>query len=109
MFALMLAAASPTLAGTWTVDLSNEPGKPYTQPMELVLAPDGSVTGSFYQSRIEAGRWKTDRGRTCASFRTRDGKGPYHSAVCLVGDRAEGQTWAEHRQFLFNWNAVRRR
>ncbi len=119
MFALLLAAAAqaaaPTpaaasaLAGSWMVDLSTDPAKPYVQPMELVLAPDGTVTGSFYQSRIEAGRWKTDRGRTCVSFRTTDGKGPYHSSACLVGDRVEGQTWAEHRGFLFNWNAVRRR
>ena len=45
MFALMLAAAASPLAGTWTVDLSSEPGKPYTQPMELVLAPDGHAIG----------------------------------------------------------------
>jgi hypothetical protein len=105
--ALALAAAEPALAGAWTVDLSTDPAKPYTKTMMLELAADGSVTGSFYDSTIEGGRWKTDRGRTCASFRTTDGIGPYHSSVCLVGDHAEGQTWAEHRKFLFNWNAVR--
>jgi hypothetical protein len=106
---LVLAAAQvpPTLDGRWRVDLSGEPGKPYTQPMELKLAPDGSVTGSFYNSEIQAGRWKSDRGRLCASFRTSDGAGPYHSSVCLTGGTASGQTWAEHRNFLFNWNAVR--
>lgn len=102
------AAQAPNpLAGRWTVDLSVDPAKPYTKTMELTLAPDGRVTGSFYDSAIEAGKWKTDRGRTCVSFRTTDGKGPYHSAACLRGDRVEGQTWAEHRNFLFNWNAVR--
>ena len=109
MLALLLAAAASPLAGNWTVDLSTEPGKAYTQPMELVLAPDVTVSGTFYQTRIEGGRWKTDRGRTCVSFRTTDGNGPYHSAACLIGDRVQGQTWAEHRGFLFNWNAVRRR
>ncbi|WP_300973578.1 hypothetical protein [Sphingomonas sp. LHG3406-1] len=107
-----LAAAQPspeTLDGKWVVDLSTEPGKPYTQPMELKLAPDGSVTGSFYNSPIQAGRWKKDRGRLCASFRTSDGQGPYHSAVCLIDGEAEGQTWAEHRNFLFNWEAERAR
>ncbi|TXC71176.1 hypothetical protein FSB78_09600 [Sphingomonas ginsenosidivorax] len=99
--------SSPGLAGTWTVDLSAQSGQTYTQPMQLTLHPDGTVSGSFYQSTIENGRWKTDRGRTCASFRTSDGKGPYHSSVCLRGDRAEGQTWAEHRNFLFNWIATR--
>jgi len=111
MIALVLAlalTAEPSLAGDWTVDLSGKPDEPYTKPMTLTLKADGTVTGSFYDSEILAGRWKTDRGRTCASFRTTDGAGPYHSSVCLVGDKAVGQTWAEHRSFLFNWNAVRR-
>lgn len=99
--------AAETLNGAWVVDLSTEPGTPYTQPMVLTLNADGTVSGSFYQSDIEAGRWKTDRGRTCVSFRTTDGVGPYHTAACLVGDHVEGQTWAEHRNFLFNWNAAR--
>lgn len=101
-------APSPEgLNGVWIVDLSTDPGTPYTQPMILTLNADGAVSGSFYQSEIEAGRWKTDRGRTCVSFRTSDGAGPYHTAACLVGDHVEGQTWAEHRNFLFNWNAAR--
>lgn len=102
--------ASPamvTLEGRWTVDLSTKPDEPYTKAMELKLAADGSVTGSFYDSDILAGRWKTARGRTCVSFRTTDGAGPYHTAACLVGAGVEGQTWAEHRNFLFNWNATR--
>lgn len=113
LLALILAAcmqspsAADGLAGDWTVDLSSEPGQTYTQPMQLTLNDDGTVTGSFYGSTIEAGRWKLDRGRLCASFRTTDGAGPYHSAVCLDGKLAVGQTWAEHRDFLFNWNATR--
>lgn len=99
--------ASPSLDGAWIVDLSTDPNTPYTQPMQLTLNADRTVTGSFYQSEIEAGRWRTDRGRTCLSFRTTDGVGPYHTAACLVGDRVEGQTWAEHRNFLFVWNAAR--
>ena len=104
---LALQAAAPAPQGKWIVDLASELGKPHTQPMELELRPDGTIGGSFYNSTIRGGRWKTDRGRTCASFRTSDGTGPYHSAVCLNGDVAVGQTWAEHREFLFNWNAAR--
>jgi hypothetical protein len=95
------------LAGAWVVDLATDPTQPYTKPMSLDLRADGSVAGSFYESTIEAGRWKTDRGRTCVSFRTSDGVGPYHSAACLVGSEVRGQTWAEQRNFLFNWNATR--
>jgi hypothetical protein len=104
---MQAASAADGLAGDWTVDLSSEPGQTYTQPMQLTLNDDGTVAGSFYGSTIEAGRWKLDRGRLCASFRTTDGVGPYHSAVCLDGEHAVGQTWAEHRSFLFNWNATR--
>lgn len=104
-----LAAAEPVnpLEGRWQVDLSTDPTKPYVKTMELHLAADGSVTGRFYDRDIEGGRWKTDRGRTCVSFRTSDGVGPYHSSGCLRGGMVEGQTWAEHRRFLFNWNARR--
>ncbi|MCY1670199.1 hypothetical protein OVA07_04150 [Novosphingobium sp. SL115] len=103
-----IAADAPSaVQGAWVVDLSAEPGTPYTKPMMLHLHSDGTVTGSFYESEIQAGRWKTDRGRTCFSFRTTDGTGPYHTAACLAGDHVEGQTWAEHRSFLFNWNATR--
>jgi hypothetical protein len=105
--ALAAGAAQP-LAGEWVVDLSSKPGEVYTKPMVLTLEADGSVKGSFYQSEIEAGRWKADRGRTCVSFRTTDGVGPYHTAACMVGDHVEGQTWAEQRTFLFNWNATRK-
>ena len=105
--ALAVEAVQP-LAGEWVVDLSAKPGEVYAKPMVLSLNTDGTVTGSFYESGIEAGRWKTDRGRTCVSFRTTDGVGPYHTAACLVGDHVEGQTWAEQRKFLFNWNATRK-
>lgn len=110
LLAFLAAAATQAadLSGDWTVDLSTDPATPYTQPMTLRLNADGTVSGSFYQSEILAGRWKTDRGRTCASFRTTDGAGPYHSAVCLDGTTAVGQTWAEHRSFLFNWRAERK-
>jgi hypothetical protein len=101
------ATEAERMSGAWTVDLAAEPGKPYTQPMQLTLKPDGTVEGSFYNSPIQAGRWKTDRGRTCVSFRTTDGAGPYHTAACLAGEQVQGQTWAEHRNFLFNWNAAR--
>jgi hypothetical protein len=101
------AVGSAGLSGDWVVDLSTNPAQPYTQPMSLTLAAGGAATGSFYNSEIEAGRWKTDRGRTCVSFRTSDGVGPYHTAACLDGGQVHGQTWAEHRNFLFNWNAVR--
>ena len=104
-------APEPPLAagmdGRWTVDLSTNPAEPYTKAMELRLAQDGVARGTFHDSEILAGRWKTDRGRTRVSFRTTDGAGPYHSAACLTGDgRIAGQTWAEHRDFLFNWNAT---
>lgn len=96
------------LEGAWTVDLSTEPGQPYAKPMHLKLAPDsatgGAVTGDFYDSEILAGRWKTDRGRTCVSFRTTDGcvtgawkgrRGRRRGTFCLIGTRC-ARTSAVH-------------
>ena len=100
-------AGAPELNGKWIVDLSPKADMSYTKPITLDLKSDGSVEGSFYESKIEGGLWKNDRGRTCVSFRTSDGIGSYHSAACLEGDKVEGQTWAEHRNFLFNWTATR--
>ena len=102
-----IGVAPASLDGSWTVDLSVEPGKPYVKPMRLTLAADGSVAGDFYDSDILAGRWKRQNGRLCLSFRTTDGAGPYHTAACQAGDRIEGQTWAEHRNFVFVWSATR--
>ena len=106
--ALQAAPADPAaLAGAWTVDLSVDPAQPYTRPMHLTLAEDGTVTGDFYQSEIEAGRWRAQNGRLCVVFRTTDGVGPYHTSACLDGEHVVGQTWAEHRNFIFLWNAAR--
>lgn len=101
------APAPAALSGAWSVDLSVDPAQPYRKAMNLVLAPDGTVTGDFYDSDILAGRWKSQHGRLCVAFRTTDGAGPYHTAACLKGDQVEGQTWAEHRNFVFVWTADR--
>lgn len=103
---LQTAGPSPeAMNGAWAVDLSTDPAQPYLKSMHLTLAADGTVSGDFYDSTIEAGRWKAQNGRVCVAFRT--SKGPYHTAACLTGDRIEGQTWAEQRSFVFVWNATR--
>ena len=96
------------MAGSWTVDLRPKlTDAPYTQPMQLKIAADGSVTGSFYNSEILAGRSNSSRSRTCVAFRTTDGSGFYHSSACLEGGKMVGTTWAEGRNFLFPWTAER--
>ncbi len=101
------AATTALLAGEWTVDLRPSLADPtYTQPMVLVVAKDGTVSGSFYQSDILGGRAGRGQGRVCVAFRTTDGAGLYHSAACLVDGKLVGQTWAEHRNFVLPWTAV---
>lgn len=107
LLAPRLAGAATPLDGSWQVDLTTDPATPYFKAMVLDLRADGTVAGSFYDSTIEAGRWQTARGRTCVSFRTTDGRGPYHTSACLDGETMRGQTWAEHRSFVFLWNATR--
>ncbi len=100
--------ALAALAGRWTVDLRPSPdAQRYEKPMVLTIGADRTVGGSFYDSEIQAGRASASNGRVCFAFRTTDGAGPYQTSGCLVGDRIFGQTWAEHRQFVLNWSAVR--
>jgi hypothetical protein len=100
--------ALSALAGRWVVDLRSSPEEPkYDKLMTLAVAADRTVTGAFYESEIEAGRASASNGRLCFAFKTSDGAGPYHTSGCLVGQRILGQTWAEHRQFVLNWSAVR--
>ena len=116
--ALMLAADSPVraaapglaaMAGGWTVDLRVElADAPYSQPMNLAIASDGTVTGNFYNSEILAGKAGTAQGRACLAFRTTDGQGLYHTSACLANGRMVGQTWAEGRSFVLPWTAERR-
>jgi hypothetical protein len=103
-----LDSALAALTGRWIVDLRPSPEAPkYDKPMTLAIAADRTVSGTFYESDIEAGRASASNGRVCFAFRTTDGVGPYHTSGCLVGDRIFGQTWAEHRKFVLNWSAVR--
>lgn len=96
------------LAGTWKVDLRvSLADAPYSQPMVITVAEDGSVTGSFYNSEILAGRVGRGQDRKCVAFRTTDGKGLYHSSACLVDGKMIGQTWSEGRNFVLPWTAER--
>jgi hypothetical protein len=106
-------AATPAkfadINGGWTVDLRVDlADAAYTQPMDLTIADDGTVIGSFYQSEILAGKAGRAQGRTCIAFRTTDGQGLYHTSACLVDGRMVGQTWAEGRSFVLPWTAERR-
>ncbi|MDE2619704.1 MAG: hypothetical protein KGL54_06030 [Sphingomonadales bacterium] len=97
------------IEGAWTVDLRvSLDDAPYSQPMVLHIAADRTVTGSFYNSEILAGRAGTAQGRSCVAFRTTDGSGFYHTSACLMDGRMVGQTWAEGRNFVLPWTAERR-
>ena len=100
------ASSYSDMDGTWSVDLRlSLADEPYSQPMILKVAEDRSVTGSFYNSEILAGRAGTAQGRSCVAFRTTDGQGFYHSSACLVDGRMIGQTWSEGRNFVLPWTA----
>ncbi len=102
------APGTADLAGDWTVDLRPTPDAPaYLRPMRLAVAADHTVSGAFYESPIVAGRADAGKGRACFAVTTRDGSGAYQTSGCLVGDRIEGQTWAEGRGFLLTWTATR--
>ncbi|HZF43668.1 MAG TPA: hypothetical protein VEZ48_09695 [Sphingomonadaceae bacterium] len=95
------------LAGEWTVDLRPAPSAPaYLKPMVLNVAADGSLSGTFYDNAIQAGRADAAN-RICFAFRTADPSGLYQTSGCLEGGEIEGQTWSEGRGFLLSWSAKR--
>lgn len=103
-----IVAPTAPMAGHWMVDLRpSADSPPYSKPMDISIAADGRVTGSFYNSDIIAGRAGRGRGRLCLAFRTSDGQGLYHSSACLIDGKMVGQTWAEDRNFIFPWTAER--
>lgn len=115
LFAASLASAAPapdayaSLAGEWSVDLRVSLADPaYSKTMLLNIAPDRSITGSFYDSDILAGRAGTAQDRQCVAFRTTDGQGFYHSSACLSDGKMVGMTWSEGRNFVLPWTATRK-
>ncbi len=94
------------VGGNWIVDLRFSPEAPASSTtMNLVVAADGQLTGSFYGSAIEQGRAVESNGQRCFAFRTSDASGPYHHSGCLEGSSLKGITWAEGRHFLLAWTA----
>ena len=75
--------------------------------MRLAVAPDGTVSGSFYDNAIAAGRADESNGRRCFAFRTADARGAYRTSGRPMDGRIEGQTWSEGRGFLLAWTAKR--
>jgi hypothetical protein len=102
------AAPPPAIAGNWIVDLRlSDKDAPYSKPMMLTPAPDGSLSGEFYESNIEAGRFNDRKGHQCVAFRTSDNSGPYQHSACLEGKIVKGISWSTGRNFLLQWTATR--
>ena len=96
------------IEGEWTVDLRLEiDDERYTQPMVLRFSHANNVTGEFYGSTIEAGRFGAAQGRECIAFRTSDNSGNYHHSACLTGVVLVGVSSSEGRAFVLPWTATK--
>ncbi len=97
------------LNGTWDVTMFWSPTEPPSSTvMELSVADDGKLTGSFYQSDFLEAEYSL-RGDTLAfGSVTTDGEAPYSHSGRLVNGRIEGQTLSQGRDFLMIWVATRR-
>lgn len=98
------------LVGTWEVALYFSPDSPPSSTVMKIDAinPDGTLSGSFYQSPFETGRYTEREGVVVISVMTSDGSGPYATSGRLVTpDRIEGQTLSTGRGFLMTWTATK--
>lgn len=96
------------LAGQWTIDLRLSLDDPaYTQPMLLKIAEDNSVSGNFYGSPIETGRFGEAQGRQCVAFNSSDSSSSYQHSACLEDGALVGVSWNEQRAFVLPWTATK--
>ena len=99
------------LIGAWDVALYVSPdARRSATVLEIETAtPVGVLTGSFYQTPFETGRY-TARDRTLIiAVMTADGSGPYATSGRLTSTNTiEGQTLSIGRDFLMSWTATKR-
>ena len=107
----MLGWSADDLIGTWDVALYfSVDSPPSATVMEIGSAgADGTLTGSFYASAFEVGRYTVREGAVVISVITSDGSGPYATSGRLVAPgQVEGQTLSTGRGFLMAWTATKR-
>lgn len=99
------------LIGSWDVALYFSPeAPPSATVLEIATAtPDGALTGSFYQTPFEIGRYTEQDGRLIIAVMTSDESGPYATSGRLTSPGTiEGQTLSTGRDFLMSWTATKR-
>ena len=108
----MPVAPSPSeLVGTWDVALYfSADAPPSATVMEITEASEaGALTGSFYNSNFETGRYRSQGDEIIISVITSDGSGPYATSGRLTAPGfIEGQTLSTGRDFLMAWTAEKR-
>lgn len=104
------APVAEDLIGTWDVALYFSPDSPPSATVMEISAvnTNGTLTGTFYQSAFETGRYTTRDGEVIISVVTSDGSAPYATSGRLSTDGAiEGQTLSLGRDFLMAWSATK--
>jgi len=108
--ALALQTDPHPLLGSWDVALYYDPEAPPSATVMEITAveADGALSGTFYQSEFESGRYVVKDGVVIISVITSDGSGPYATSGRLYPDgRFEGQTLSTGRNFLMPGTASR--
>ena len=102
------SVSASDLMGVWKVDLRPTPdAEPYVQEFTVESVDGDSITGTFYGTPIQEGRFNVDWGALRFAFVTADGSGPYHHSGLLSNGRLIGMTHSLGRDFLAYWTAVR--
>ncbi len=96
------------LFGTWQLDLRPTPdAAPYFQEFVVTSVAGDSIQGTFYGTPIEHGQINTAWGAVHFAFVTSDLSGPYNHAGRIEGERLEGSTYSNGRDFFLPWRAAR--
>lgn len=105
----MATVDSVDLMGTWEVDLRPTPdAEPSLQTFVVESVENDSLSGTFYNAQIQAGKIDTQWGSVQFTFVTGDGTGAYYSTGKFVNGRLEGTTYSPSRKLFSVWSATRK-
>ena len=105
-----VASADPSdLIGEWRVDLRPTPdSEPYYVEFTITSADENGITGTFYDSAIEASAINDDWGNVRFAIVTVDGASRYVTNGVLEGETMSGTTYSPDRDVFSVWTAERR-
>jgi hypothetical protein len=95
--------------GNWIIDLRPAPdSEPYLKDFKFTSIDSNRFDGEFYGYPFSGGFLNTDWDKVYFAFTTQDQSGTYFHSGFIEGNKVNGITLNENRQFLLPWKGERK-